>query len=140
MDINGRPLATNRPSYSIYADMRGFELEEQGGALKRVLHLSDEEFEKITKGVTRAQKKKSRGWIRILEDQSRERAALLKQEQQLFKSLEVRDEPFREYPEGKTLSHLIGYLSKINPKQLEKLKWRVPGQRQNRPLWCGTTF
>ena len=129
LDINGRPLATNRPSYSIYADMRGFELEEQGGALKRVLHLSDEEFEKITKGVTRAQKKKRRGWIRILEDQSRERAALLKQEQQLFKSLEVRDEPFREYPEGKTLSHLIGYLSKINPKQLEKL--RSAGYRDN---------
>ena len=122
VDSKGKPLATNRPSYSIYADTRLFDLEEQGEHLIRVLRLSGEEFEKINKVVSRARKKKWRGWIRILEDQSRERAALLKQEQQSFRTLEVRDELFREYPQGKTLSHLVGYLNKIGPKQLKRLR------------------
>ena len=49
----------------------------------------------------------------LLEDQPRDRASLVKQERQLLGELQVHDEPYRHYPHGRALAHLVGYMNQI---------------------------
>jgi penicillin-binding protein 2 len=118
LDRNGAPLADNRPAFNIYATPRSFT-PVVAAELRRLLGLSDEEMEKVTTRMDAGRKRSSRQPVLILEDQIRERAARVEQERFRLPDIEVRHEPYRDYPQGDLAAHVIGYMSQATPAEVE---------------------
>lgn len=120
LDRKGQAIADNRPAFNLYAVPAKTDsaAEER---IARVLDLSSEERETLRKRLEAGRRRDPKHAILVLEDQSRDRAALVKQEHQLLGELSVRDEPFRYYPHGRALAHVVGYMNQINAKELLEL-------------------
>ena len=91
LDRKGVPLADNRPAFNIYATpklwTRPLEVE-----LVRMLGLSDDEVAKIDERIEIGTKRDAKTAIVILEDQGRDRAALIEQALVRLPGFEVRHE------------------------------------------------
>lgn len=118
-DRNGEPLANNRPAFNIYATPRTFS-PEVAERLTRLLGLSDDEVA-LMEGRVRAGGARSRtSPVLIFEDQSRARAALVKQSGYQLPGIEVHDEPYRTYPHDGLAAHLIGYMNQMTDDEIVK--------------------
>ena len=116
LDRNLEPIADNRPAFNLYGVPE--EIDEPAELrMAEALGLSREEREKLHKRL-KTRKGAEHMPTLLLEDQSRDRAALVKQERQLLGEFSVRDEPYRYYPHGRALAHLVGYMNKITRKEL----------------------
>jgi len=120
LDRKGVALADNRPAFNIYATpkqlTRPIELE-----LVRMLGLSDDEIAKIDERLELGRKRDARTAIAILEDQGRDRAALIEQSLARLPGVEVRHEPYRWYPKGGMAAHLIGYMTQMTAAEADRL-------------------
>ncbi len=120
LDRTGVPLADNRPAFNIYATPR--ELTDEARAeLARILGLSDEDLVKIGERLAVGKKRNSRQPVLILEDQGRDRAALVEQARTRLPGVEVHHEPYRFYPQGVLAAHLIGYMTQMTAAEYERL-------------------
>jgi penicillin-binding protein 2 len=119
LDRKGVPLADNRPAFNIYATPKTFtpEIREE---LARMLGLSDDEIQKIDDRMAAAAKRGTKQPILILEDQGRDRAALVEQAASRLAGIEVHHEPYRYYPQGDLAAHLIGYMTQMTASEVEK--------------------
>jgi penicillin-binding protein 2 len=120
VDRHGVPLAENRPAFNLYAKPRTFT-PAVAGELRRLLGLSDEEVAKVAERMAAGKKRAAGQPVLILEDQPRERAARVEQERFRFPDIEVRHEPYRFYPQGALAAHVVGYMSQMNPEELQRL-------------------
>ena len=120
LDRNGVALADNRAAFNLYATPKAFTPWLRG-KLKRLIGLSDDELAKIDARVATAKKRKVRDPILLLEDISRDRAARVDQERYLIPELEVRNEPYRHYPQGALAAHLVGYMTQMTPDEASDL-------------------
>ncbi len=120
VDRHGIPLAENRPAFNIYAVPRTFS-PELAAEIRRLLGLSDEEVTKVGERIALGQKRTPRQPVLILEDQPRERAAVIEQERFRLPDIEVRHEPYRSYPQGSLAAHLVGYMSQMTPEEATRL-------------------
>jgi len=120
LDRNGTALADNRPAFNIYATPRQVtrELEAE---LVRMLGLSDSEVAKIDERLAVGRRRDPRTAIVILEDQGRDRAALIEQSLARLPGVEVRHEPYRYYPQGELAAHLIGYMTQMTAAEADRL-------------------
>src|SRR5207302_3614911 len=59
--------------------------------------------------------------VLVLEDQSRDRAALVEQAATHLPGMEVRHEPHRYYPLGDTAAHLVGYMTQMTANEADRL-------------------
>lgn len=120
LDRKGVALADNRPAFNIYATPRQWTpaLEAE---LVRMLGLSDDELAKIHERIELGRKRDPRGPIMILEDQGRDRAALIQQALTRLRGVEVHHEPYRYYPQGDLAAHLIGYMTQMTAAEAERL-------------------
>ena len=120
LDRKGVALADNRPAFNIYAVpkqlTKALELE-----LVRMLGLSDDEIAKIDERLEIGRKRDARTPIAILEDQGRDRAALIEQSLARLPGVEIRHEPYRFYPAGDLAAHLIGYMTQMTAAEAERL-------------------
>jgi len=120
LDRKGVPLADNRPAFNIYATpklwTRPLEAE-----LVRMLGLSDDEVAKIDERIEIGKKRDAKTAIVILEDQGRDRAALIEQALVRLPGFEVRHEPYRFYPQGDLAAHLIGYMTQMTAAEADRL-------------------
>lgn len=118
LDRNLEPIADNRPAFNLYGAPKTID-EEAQERIARALSLSKEEREEFTK---RLQTRKGEEHVAklLLEDQSRDRAAMVEQERHLLGELTVRDEPYRYYPRDRALAHLVGYMNKITATELDQ--------------------
>jgi len=120
LDRKGVALADNRPAFNIYATpkqlSKPLELE-----LVRMLGLSDDEIAKIDERLEIGKKRDPRTAIAILEDQGRDRAALIEQSLARLPGVEIRHEPYRFYPAGDLAAHLIGYMTQMTAAEADKL-------------------
>ncbi len=118
LDTNLRAIADNRPAFNLYgrADDINAEVEDR---LSRVLKLTAKERAKLHSRLQKARQRKRRSSTLLLEDQSRDRASLVKQERHLLGELQVRDEPYRFYPNGRALAHLVGYMNRITGAEFD---------------------
>ncbi len=120
LDRKGVPLADNRPAFNIYATpklwTRPLEAE-----LVRMLGLSDDEIAKIDERIEIGKKRDGKTAIMILEDQGRDRAALIEQGLARLPGFEVRHEPYRFYPQGDLAAHLIGYMTQMTAAEADRL-------------------
>src|SRR3954469_12809971 len=120
LDRKGVALADNRPAFNIYATPRQLTrpLEAE---LVRMLGLSDDETAKIDERLEVGRRRAPRTAIVILEDQGRDRAALVEQSLGQLAGVEVHHEPYRYYPQGDLAAHLVGYMTQMTSGEADKL-------------------
>lgn len=119
-DRNGKVLAENITYFGLYIVPEKTEnLEETLQELKTVVGLTDEEIEAYRK-----EKKRTSRYTPILlkGNLSEEQMATFAVNQYRFPSLDVQAYYKRNYPYGETLTHILGYVAKINDKDKKKLE------------------
>ena len=124
-DRNGIPLALNRTIYQIeLVPEKVDDLKQTLQDLKPIVDLTDEDIEAFEK-----ERKRSRRFTSIavktgLNDVQVARFAV---NQYRFPGVEVKGYQRRYYPYGSALTHVLGYVSKINDRDVERLdkegKW-----------------
>ena len=112
LDLRGEPLADNRPAFNIYVTPASFT-PEVAERLTRLLGLSEDEVARMHQRIETGSQRNRRAPALVFEDQSRERAALIKQAGFQLPGVEVHDEPYRYYPQGALAAHLIGYMNQM---------------------------
>jgi len=120
LDRKGVALADNRPAFNIYATPKAWK-DETRAELSRLLGLSDDELTKIDERIALGKKRDRARPIMILEDQGRDRAALVSQALARLPGVEVQHEPYRYYPQGDLAAHLIGYMTQMTSAEADKL-------------------
>lgn len=120
LDRFGTPLADNRPAFNIYATPRELSpaVREE---LARILGLTDEDLAKIGERVEVGKRRDARAPVLILEDQGRDRAALVEQAKTRLTGVEVHHEPYRFYPQGDLAAHVIGYMTQMTAAEYDRL-------------------
>lgn len=124
-DRNGVPLALNRTIYQLELVPEKIDnLQQVLQELKPIVGLTDDDIEAFEK-----ESKRSRSFTSIavktsLNDVQVARFAV---NQYRFPSVEVKGYQRRYYPYGSALTHVLGYVSKINDRDVERLdkegKW-----------------
>ncbi|WP_305464739.1 penicillin-binding protein 2 [Photobacterium leiognathi] len=118
-DRNGILLAENRPIYNLEVTIEKVpDMEQTYAALKSVLGLTDEDIERFKKERRRTRRFKS---VPILEGLNEQQVALFAVNQHRFPGVEVKAYLKRYYPYGDSLTHVLGYVAKINDRDLKKL-------------------
>jgi penicillin-binding protein 2 len=117
LDHKGQPLADNRPAFNIYATPKTLT-DETRAELARMLGLSDDELVKLAERLEVGKKRDAKNPVLILEDQGRDRAALVEQARAHLPGIEVRHEPYRYYPQGELAAHLIGYMTQMTSDEV----------------------
>lgn len=118
-DRNGIPLALNRTIYQLeLVPDKVDNLQDTLAALKPIVNLTDDDLENFEK-----ERKRSRRFTSIpvktaLSDVDVARFAV---NQYRFPGVEVKGYQRRYYPYGSALTHVLGYVSKINDKDVEQL-------------------
>ncbi|WP_440863516.1 peptidoglycan DD-transpeptidase MrdA [Symbiopectobacterium purcellii] len=118
-DRNGIPLALNRIIYQLeLVPDKVDNLQDTLAALKPIVNLTDDDLENFEK-----ERKRSRRFTSIpvktaLSDVDVARFAV---NQYRFPGVEVKGYQRRYYPYGSALTHVLGYVSKINDKYVERL-------------------
>jgi penicillin-binding protein 2 len=120
VDSKGVSLADNRPAFNLYATPKTLTKETQG-ELERMLGLSDDEIAKIEERLAVGRKRDPKNPILVLEDQGRDRAALVEQAKSRLPGVEVHHEPYRYYPQGDLAAHLIGYMTQMTADEADRL-------------------
>ncbi|KGQ69899.1 penicillin-binding protein 2 [Chelonobacter oris] len=119
-DRNNRVLAENLTFFGLYIVPEKTEnLQQTYDELRQIVGLSDEDIEAFTK-----ERRRNSRYTPILlkSDLTEEQIARFSVNQHLFPSLEIRPYFKRHYPYGEDLTHILGYVAKINDKDVERLK------------------
>lgn len=118
-DRNGTPLALNRTIYQLEVMPEKVEdLKDQLDALRNIVGLTDEDIENYQKERKRARRFTSIPVKTSLDDEQVARFAV---NQFRFPGFEIKVYQRRFYPYDSALTHVIGYVSKINEKDVERL-------------------
>lgn len=121
LDRKGVPLASNRPAFNLYITPKEFT-PDLTTELVRMLGLDEDELAKLQERLASGSKRDRKAPILVLEDQSRDGAALLEQARARLPGIEVRHEPFRYYPQGQLAASLVGYMTQMTAAETEKLQ------------------
>lgn len=118
-DRNGMPLALNRTIYQLELMPEKIEdLPATLNALRPIVDLTDEDIANFEK-----ERKRSRRFtsIAVKTPLTEVQVARFAVNQFRFPGIEVKGYQRRFYPYGSALTHVIGYVSKINDKDVERL-------------------
>ena len=118
-DRNGILLAENRPVYSL--DVIPEEIDQLDETLKQLqelLAIDDDDISEFYQDLKRQRRFKP---VTLLNRLSPEEVALFSARQHLFPGVSVEARLARHYTYGETLTHVLGYVAKINKKDLQKL-------------------
>lgn len=119
-DRNGILLAENRPVYSLEITTEKVpDLEETFIGLKDLMGITDEDIQRFRKERRRTRRFKS---VPMLNQLTEEQVALFSVNQHQFPGVEVKAYLKRYYPYGEALTHVLGYVAKINDRDLQKLE------------------
>ncbi len=120
LDAKGLPFADNRPSFNLYATPK-LMTPQVLDDFTRMLGLGDDEVAKITERLEVGKKRDPKIAILVLEDQGRDRAAIVEQAGTQLPGIEVHHEPYRYYPQGGLAAHLVGYMTQMTATEADKL-------------------
>jgi len=119
-DRNGILLAENRPVYSLEITTEKVgDLDDTFVRLKTLMGISDENIERFRKERRRTRRFKS---VPILNQLTEQQVALFSVNQHQFPGVEVKAYLKRYYPYGDALTHVLGYVAKINDRDLQRLE------------------
>jgi len=119
LDRKGAPLAANRPAFNIYMTPKQVTPEILA-ELTRMLGLGGDEVQQIDERLAVGKKRDAKTAILVLEDQGRDRAALVEQARAKLPGVDVRHEPYRYYPQGELAASLIGYMTQMTAEEADK--------------------
>ncbi|SMY17112.1 penicillin-binding protein 2 [Photobacterium aquimaris] len=118
-DRNGVILAENRPIYSLEITLEKVsELDQTFADLKQIMGITDEDIANFQKERRRTRRFKS---VPILDHLNEKQVALFSVNQHRLPGVEVKAHLKRYYPYGDALTHVLGYVAKINERDLKKL-------------------
>ena len=122
LDRNGVALADNRPAFHVYVTPRLVD-DAAAARLIELLHLDPEEAAHLLDRLKVARQRHPGRSAMVLEDVGRDRRGLVAQARlELGPGVEVRDEPYRDYPFGTVGAHLLGYMNQPSSKELVELE------------------
>lgn len=119
-DRNGKVLAENITFFGLFiVPEKTDDLEKTIEDLKEIIGLSDEDIENFYK-----EKKRTSRYTPILikPDLTEEQIARFSVNQHRFPSMDVQPYFKRTYPYGQIMSHILGYMTKINEKDKKRLQ------------------
>lgn len=118
-DRNGTPLALNRTIYQIEMMPEKVDnVQDTLNALRSVVDLTDDDIAAFKKERARSHRFTS---IPVKTNLTEVQVARFAVNQYRFPGVEVKGYKRRYYPYGSALTHVIGYVSKINDKDVERL-------------------
>jgi penicillin-binding protein 2 len=118
-DIAGRVVASNRPSYDVYATPRLF----QSGDIDRIaslMGLSKKERTALQTRMDELPESRRTHQLELYSDIDREQLAALETHLAELRALDIVTVPLRDYPSATLGAHLIGYLNEVNAQDLER--------------------
>lgn len=132
-DRNGIILAENRPVYSLEVIVNKTKnLKENLQDLKELLSLTDQEIDKFNRKNRHARSFKA---IVIREHLTEQQVALFTVNQHKFNGFSIQANLKRFYPFGDAFTHVLGYIAKINSKDLQNIE-----QRGDSALYRGSKY
>ena len=133
-DVADRVVASNRPSYDVYATPRLL----QPGDLERIaslMGLSEEEAASLNARIEELPPSRRSHQIELYQDIDRDQLAALETHLAELPALDIITVPLRDYPYATLGAHLIGYLNEVNASDMERAadpKDYRPGDRIGR--------
>ncbi|WP_340678159.1 penicillin-binding protein 2 [Paraglaciecola sp.] len=126
-DRNGILLAENRPVYSLEVIPEEIDkLDETLSDLQKLLNLDDDDITEFYQDLKRQRRFKP---VTLRNRLSPEEVAIFSARQHMFPGVSVEARLARHYAYGETLTHVLGYVAKINKTDLQKLS--EAGQEAN---------
>ncbi len=118
-DTNGEVLAENRTSFNLHIiPEKAQNLEQTLTLLSEFVVLEKKEIKRFNKQVKRKHRFES---VPIKFHLSDEEVAILAVNRHRLPGVEVKAQLSRHYPYGKETAHVVGYVGRINEKELKKL-------------------
>ena len=118
-DRNGILLAENRPVYSLEVIPEEIKnLDQTLLDLQKLLNLDDDDISEFYQDLKRQRRFKP---VTLHNRLSPEEVAIFSARQHLFPGVSVEARLARHYAYGETLTHVLGYVAKINKNDLQKL-------------------
>ena len=118
-DVAGRVVASNRPSYDVYATPRLLQPDD----LERIaslMGLPEEESDALSTRMAELPEGRRTHQIQLFRDIDRDQLAALETHLAELAALDVVTVPLRDYPYATLGAHLIGYLNEVNAEDIER--------------------
>jgi len=120
-DRRGLLLAGNTPSFALFVDPRLVRGEKGDAVLRRLAEMLGEDFPSLKQRYLIARRKSVADQVLLVEDLDRDVVAQIEARRYFLPGVEIKVEPRRFYPLGEAAFHLVGYVSRINAKELKRL-------------------
>ncbi|KJY85492.1 penicillin-binding protein 2 [Vibrio galatheae] len=118
-DRNGTLLAENRPVFSLeITPEKVDDMDDTIRRLQQILTITPEQVERFSRERRQTRRFKS---VPLLTQLTQEQVAKFSVHQHNFPGVAINAALKRHYPYGEVLTHVIGYVSRINDKDIERL-------------------
>ncbi len=120
-DRRGLLLAGNTPSFALFVDSRLVRGDRGDEILKRLAKILGEDFPSLKQRYLIARRESVGDLVLLGEDLDRDTVAQIEARRYFLPGVEIKVEPRRFYPLGEAAFHLVGYVSRINARELKRL-------------------
>lgn len=117
-DAKGRVIASNRPSYDVYATPRLLDLPGDVDRIASLMGLSARDKRLLQERLDSIPATRQTHQIELFRDITRPQLAALETHSSELPALDIVTVPLRDYPYGTLGGHLIGYLNEVNDRDL----------------------
>ncbi|GAB2994532.1 penicillin-binding protein 2 [Psychrosphaera aestuarii] len=119
-DINGKILAANEPSFSLEIVPESVkDMDWTLNELQKIAHIPDEQVEHFKRVIKYQRRFKS---IPIKTKLTEQEVAEFSVKQHLFPGVSIEARLNRHYPYADAMTHVLGYVGKINKRDLNRLE------------------
>ncbi len=118
-DRNGRLLAENRPVFNLeLTPEKVSDIDKTITEIQKLIDISPENIERFHRERKRVRRFKS---VPLLTQLTQQQVAIFSVNQHRFPGVEVTATLKRHYPYGSVLTHVLGYVSRINDRDMQRL-------------------
>jgi len=116
-DVEGRVVASNRPSYDVYATPRLLQSDDLG-RIASLMGLTDADKVALAARIEQLPAERRTHQIQLFRDIDRDQLAAIETHLAELPALDIVTVPLRDYPYATLGAHLIGYLNEVNEADL----------------------
>lgn len=117
LDRNGITLATNRPNFRLLVSREeGMDIERTVDDLAQLVEIDDKRRERLIKDIKRAPRKSP---VQVMEDMSWEEFSRINVRAPELPGVTADMGEVRVYPFGGAFAHVIGYVAKVNDRDIK---------------------
>ncbi|MGB5813553.1 MAG: penicillin-binding protein 2, partial [Polyangiales bacterium] len=119
-DVEGRVVASNRPSYDVYATPRLLKVPEDIARIASLMGLTPAQEEAVLTKLAEIPPARRSHQLQLFRDITREQLAALETHLAELPALDIVTVPLRYYPYSTLGAHLVGYLNEVNDADLSR--------------------